>query len=101
MDMAVGLFHDLAIRRGDNNNDVRIYVMQGKKDQALRALQEAVAAGWRVDWRMHLKYSPELAALHDDPQYKAMIADLEADMAAQLEHVREMQAAGELAPIPD
>jgi hypothetical protein len=34
------------------------------------------------------------------PEYQAMIAEIEADMAAQLARVREMERNGELEPIP-
>jgi hypothetical protein len=33
--------------------------------------------------------------------YQAMVAEIEADMAEQLERVREMERNGELEPIPE
>ena len=39
--------------------------------------------------------------LHDEPEYKAMVAEIEADMAEQLARVREMERNGELEPIPE
>jgi hypothetical protein len=39
--------------------------------------------------------------MHDEPEYQAMVAEIEADMAAQLERVREMERNGELEPIPE
>jgi hypothetical protein len=47
-----------------------------------------------------LQYEPGLESLRDEPEYQAMVAEIEADMAAQLEHVREMERNGELAAIP-
>jgi hypothetical protein len=43
----------------------------------------------------------DLESLHDEPEYQAMVAEIEADMAAQLARVREMERNGELEPIPD
>ena len=85
----------------DRMFEVQVFALQGKKDQALDALRQAVDGGYRANWPVFLKHDPVLASLHDDPRYQAIIADLEADMAAQLKHVREMEANGELAPIPD
>jgi hypothetical protein len=39
--------------------------------------------------------------LYDEPEYQAMIAEIEADMTAQLANVREMERNGELEPIPE
>ena len=80
--------------------DVQIYALQGEKDQALAALRQAVNGGYRIFWPIFLRYDPVLASLHDEPEYQAIVAELEADMAAQLKRVREMEANGELAPIP-
>jgi hypothetical protein len=41
-----------------------------------------------------------LESLHDEPEYQAMIAEIETDMATQLARVREMERNGELEPIP-
>ncbi len=35
------------------------------------------------------------------PEFQAIVAEIEADMAAQLERVREMERNGELEPIPE
>jgi TolB-like protein/Tfp pilus assembly protein PilF len=80
--------------------DVQIYVLQGDKRKALSALQRAIDEGWRTGWWFDLKYDPILESLHDEPEYQAMIAEIEADMAAQLARVREMERNGELEPIP-
>ena len=60
----------------------------------------AVDEGWRSLWWYSLKQSPVLESLHDEPEYQAMVAEIEADMVAQLERVREMERNGELEPIP-
>jgi TolB-like protein/Flp pilus assembly protein TadD len=76
--------------------DVQIYALQGDKQKALSALQRAIDEGWRAYWWYYLKYDPILESLHDEPEYQAMVAEIEADMAAQLERVREMEKRGEL-----
>jgi tetratricopeptide (TPR) repeat protein len=81
--------------------DVQIHALRGDKQKALSALQQAIDEGWRVNWWYYLQYEPTLESLHDDPEYQAMIEEIEADMSAQLERVREMERNGELAPIPD
>jgi hypothetical protein len=52
-------------------------------------------------WWYFLKLDPGLESLHDEPEYQAMVAEIEADMATQLARVREMEKNGELEPIPE
>jgi TolB-like protein/Tfp pilus assembly protein PilF len=81
--------------------DVQIYALQGDKQKALSTLQRAIDAGWRQSWWYYLKFDPTLESLHDEPEYQAIVAEIEADMAAQLARVREMERNGELEPIPE
>jgi hypothetical protein len=81
--------------------DVAIYALQGNKQKALSALRQAIDEGWRVLWWYFLKHDSALESLHDEPEYQAMVAEIEADMAAQLARVREMERNGELEPIPE
>jgi len=81
--------------------DVQIYALQGEKQKALAALRQAIDEGWRTLWWYFLKYDPTLESLHDEPEYQVMVAEIEANMAAQLERVREMERNGELEPIPE
>jgi tetratricopeptide (TPR) repeat protein len=81
-------------------NDVQIYALRGEKQKALSSLRQAIDVGWRSGWWYQLKLKPDLEVLHDEPEYQAMVAEIEADMAAQLTRVREMQRNGELTPIP-
>ncbi len=46
-------------------------------------------------------HRPNLESLHDEPEFQAMVAEIEADMANQLARVREMERNGELEPIPE
>jgi tetratricopeptide (TPR) repeat protein len=81
--------------------DVQIYTLKGEKQKALSALRQAIDEGWSFLWWYYLKHDPNLESLHGEPEYQAMIAEIEADMAAQLERVREMERNGELEPIPE
>ena len=80
---------------------MQIYALQGEKQKALSALQRAIDEGWRRLWWYFLKQDPILELLHDEPEFQAMVAEIEADMAAQLARVREMERNGELEPIPE
>jgi hypothetical protein len=55
----------------------------------------------RIFWWYFLRLDPNLKSLHDEREYQAMVAEIEADMAAQLARVREMERNGELEPIPE
>ncbi len=81
--------------------DVKIYALRGDKQKALSALRQAIDEGWRSYWWYFLKHDPTLESLHDEPEYQAMVAEIEADMAVQLARVREMERNGELEPIPE
>jgi hypothetical protein len=61
----------------------------------LSALQRAIDEGWRNFWWYYLKQDPGLESLHDEPEFQAMVAEIDADMAAQLARVREMERNGE------
>jgi len=76
--------------------DVQIYALQGEKQKALAALREAIDAGWRSMWWYDLERTPNLASLHGEPEFQAMVEEIRADMAAQLARVREMERNGEL-----
>jgi adenylate cyclase len=80
--------------------DVLIHALKGDKEKALSTLREAIDEGWRSLWWYFLKRSPNLESLHDEPEFQAMVAEIEADMAAQLARVREMERNGELVLIP-
>jgi hypothetical protein len=81
--------------------DVKIHALKGDKRKALSALRRAIDEGWRSVWWYLLKRDPTLESLHDEPEYQAMVAEIEADMATQLARVREMQSNGELPSIPE
>jgi TolB-like protein/cytochrome c-type biogenesis protein CcmH/NrfG len=81
--------------------DVELHALRGEEEQALAALREHAAAGTRYTWRWQLLYNPNLESIRDTPEFAAIVAEIEADMAEQLARVREMERNGELKPIPE
>jgi TolB-like protein/Tfp pilus assembly protein PilF len=64
--------------------DVQIHALRGDKAKALSALREAVEAGWRGPlWRYYRDIDPNLASIREEPEFKAVFADVERDMARQ------------------
>jgi TolB-like protein/Tfp pilus assembly protein PilF len=81
--------------------DVELHALRGDKEKALVALREGAAKGIRYMWRLQLLYNPNLESIRDTPEFAAIVAEIEADMATQLARVREMERNGELEPIPE
>jgi hypothetical protein len=63
--------------------DVAIHVLRGEKAEALAALREAERAGWRNLWRYSRDFDGNLASIRNEPEFKAVFADIERDMARQ------------------
>jgi TolB-like protein/DNA-binding winged helix-turn-helix (wHTH) protein len=79
---------------------VAIYTIQGDIDLAIEWLRELVDAGWRDGW-WRLEREPIYEPLWGEPEFQAIMNEVRADMATQLERVREMERAGELEPLPE
>jgi len=62
-----------------------IEVVRNHKDAAISALQKAFDAGWRIEWRETLHNDFRFTSLHNEPDYKRLIAMLEEDMQKQRE----------------
>jgi hypothetical protein len=90
-----------AWERGYGFANVDLHALRGDKEKALAALREGAANGTRHLWRLQLLYNPNLESIRDTPEFAAIIAEIEADMAAQLARAREMERNGELEPIPE
>jgi tetratricopeptide (TPR) repeat protein len=64
--------------------DVAIHALRAQKAQALAALRDAERAGWRGPfWRYVRDFEPNLASIRNEPEFKAVFADIERDMARQ------------------
>jgi TolB-like protein/predicted Zn-dependent protease len=81
--------------------DAELHALRGDKKKALAALQEHVEAGFRNEWRWKLLGSPSLESIRDTPEFAAIVAMIEADMAKQLARMHEMERNGELVSIPE
>jgi len=65
-------------------SDVQIHALRDDKRKALAALRAAEAAGWRgPTWRYYRDIDPNLASIRDEPEFKAVFADIERDIARQ------------------
>jgi hypothetical protein len=81
------------------------YAVLGKKDEALDFFEKLVRSGWRGDpeysnpnllLRFIIYHDTTLDAIRDHPRFQALVSEVEADLAQQLENVREMERKGEL-----
>ena len=65
-------------------NDARALALRGRKQEALTALRAAERAGWRgALWRYRRDFDPAFDSIRDEPDFKAIFADIERDMARQ------------------
>ena len=84
--------------------DVTAYAVMGETDRALAKLREAVDAGWRAVpfvtiWS--LEEIPYLESLRDEPEFQAMVAEINADLARMRESADEAEASGNWQPLLD
>jgi len=63
--------------------DVQIHALRGEVAVALAKLREAEQAGWRIGWRHYRDFDPALDSIRNEPEFKAIFADIERDMARQ------------------
>jgi len=73
---------------------VELLAVGGQKQAALDKLQEAVDSGWNTDWRTIIR-DETLSSLRDEPRFQQITAQLEKDMATQLEAIRALPDMGE------
>ncbi len=81
-------------------SNVQILALQGKKAEALAALRLAVDEGWRTLWWYYLQYDPNLESIRSEPVFQAILAEIKADMSAQMQRIREMEKSGEIETVP-
>jgi len=65
-------------------NDARALALRGRKQEALTALRVAQRSGWRgALWQYRRDFDPAFDSIRDEPEFKAIFADIERDMARQ------------------
>ena len=65
-------------------NDARALALRGRKQEALTALRAAEQVRLaRRSWRFHRDLDPAFDSIRDEPEFKAIFADIERDMARQ------------------
>ena len=67
--------------------DVEVLALQGRNEEALSAMRNAIDEGLRSGW-WQLQKSLNLQSLWDEPGFNAMLAELEADMIARRESIK-------------
>ncbi len=73
---------------------VNLLALSGDRQAALTALRSAVDYGWRFTWPWYLA-SNNLDSIRETPEFQAILAELETDMATQLEALRALPDMGE------
>lgn len=82
--------------RGYGFADVEVLARLGREREALDTLREAIDEGLRHGWWIQGPSSPHMRSLLDNSEYQALLDEIRADMAGQLENVRRLEASGEL-----
>jgi len=77
-----------------NIADVELLALDGQEQAALDRLQQAVDGGWKSHWRSAFG-NETLASLRNEPRFQQITAQLEKDMATQLEVIRALPNMGE------
>ncbi len=79
--------------------EVEALASLGRGAEALAAMRRAVDGGWRMDW-WQVERDPTLGSIRGEPMFAAMMSEVKADLAAQLERVHELEEGGALDPRP-
>ena len=80
--------------------DAEVHARRSEVRMALDDLRQGINAGWRPGWYTQAEGSPHMTALLRLPEFQNMMTELREDLAAQRARVEDMEANGDLAPIP-
>ena len=62
--------------------------------------ESEVEEGWRSMWWYYLRHDPNLDSIRNEPEFQLIDSEIEADMSAQMQQIREMESRGEIAAVP-
>ncbi|MGH8495863.1 MAG: tetratricopeptide repeat protein [Gammaproteobacteria bacterium] len=82
--------------------DVETLVLMGRPEQALARLREAIDDGWRSPWTKDgwsLDNDPYLVELHDEPEFRAIVAEVDVDIARMRDRAMQAEASGNWEPL--
>ena len=68
---------------GYGMKDVEIHVLRGDTIKALASLREVQRARWRAWWGYDRDWNPHFDSIRNEPEFKAVFANIERDMAKQ------------------
>ena len=57
----------------------------GREEEALAAMRQLIDDGWRMLWRWSTVFNPNHESLRGNPEYDSMLAEIEQDLARQVE----------------
>jgi len=72
---------------GFHHRDIEVHALEGRNDEALAALEQAVEDGWRAHWRLYLEHNPNLATLRENPVFATNFDTIRRDMAEQRQNL--------------
>jgi TolB-like protein/lipopolysaccharide biosynthesis regulator YciM len=68
---------------GYSFSDAEIQSLRGRRAEALVELRQALQQGRRAGWRYHRDFDPNLESIRNEPEFKAIFAEIERDMVGQ------------------
>jgi hypothetical protein len=101
LDLTLGVIRDPDERNIDPPEwsiaitEVEALALRGHKTEALAALRRAVDAGWRIGW-WQVEIDPTLESISGEPEFAALLDEVKADLAHQLERIRTLEHNGEI-----
>jgi TolB-like protein/Tfp pilus assembly protein PilF len=75
-------------------------VILGKEASALSELRRIIDKGWRVNWRFETELNFNFNGVRENPEFKVMLEELQADMANQRANAQSMTVRGDIKPPP-
>ncbi|HUU27946.1 MAG TPA: tetratricopeptide repeat protein [archaeon] len=67
--------------------EASVHALGGNKEMAFASLRKAIDLGWRLSW--YARIDPTLESLRDTPEFKDMMAEVDADIARQRRQLKE------------